>query len=276
MRIGDCIGDFIFSVLRVRRKVTFDNLRHAFPEKSMDELQGIARRAYRNFVKMTIEYMKFPDFKKEEIEYLATIENYDNLDWVKENGKGGMCIAGHFGSWELMGAAIQAAGYPMTFLVGEQHNKLIDNMMNRNRQLMGIEIVHMGYAIRGIIKSLRKNRLIALLSDQDAGKDGTFVQYFGRPASTPKGPALFALKTGSPVVFGSMVRKKNNRHRIFIDIVPIDGLKEATEENINKVTQAYTSVLEKYVRKYPDHWFWMHRRWKTTPEKVNNMKKVEA
>lgn len=263
LKLGDVCGALIFEVLRIRRNVALDNLRHAFPDNSDEELIAIARRAYQNFVKMTIEYFRFPDLTPKKVMQIVEFESVELLEWIIANGRGAMCIAGHFGNWELMGAAIRAAGYPMTFLVGEQHNRRIDDMMNRNRQLVGVELIHMGVAVRGVIKALRSNKMIALLSDQDAGRDGVFVDYFGRPASTPKGPAVFALKTGSPVMFGSAVRLKDGRHRLYFDLVDEGRVGALSDENIEVITQAYTSVLERYVRQYPDHWFWMHRRWKT-------------
>ncbi|MDZ7379941.1 MAG: lysophospholipid acyltransferase family protein, partial [candidate division KSB1 bacterium] len=143
--------------------------------------------------------------------------------------------------------------------------KLIDDLMNRYRQRMGITIIHMGVAVRGVIKALREGKMVALLSDQDAGKNGVFVNYLGHPASTPRGPAVFSLKTGAPIIFGSAVREDHAYHRIYFDLATPGEVGELSEENVRRITQAYTSILERYVRQYPDHWFWMHRRWKTRP-----------
>jgi len=130
---------------------------YKFEEKSYDEKVGIARRAYKNFAKMTLEYMRFPAYSLDEIFSLCSLEGGENIDWVLRNGKGGVVVAGHFGNWELMGAVLALSGYPISFLVGEQHNKRVDERMNRHRQLMGIKIIHMGVAVRGVIKTLRNN-----------------------------------------------------------------------------------------------------------------------
>jgi KDO2-lipid IV(A) lauroyltransferase len=265
LRLGDWVGTFTFKVLKVRRRVTLDNLRRAFPEKSPQELEAIAHRAYQNFVKMTIEYIRFPDLTPQKVLELVCFSDPSLLEWAKRNGKGAVFVGGHFGNWELMGAAIRALGYQEAFLVGEQHNKFIDNLMNSYRERMGIQIIHMGAAVRGVIKALRQGKFVALLSDQDAGKNGTFVSYFGHPASTPKGAAVFSLKTGAPIIFGSAVRKNHAYHTVYLDLATQGEEGELSEENIQRLTQAYTSLLEKYVRQYPDHWFWMHRRWKTLP-----------
>ncbi|MGQ9853424.1 MAG: lysophospholipid acyltransferase family protein [Candidatus Oleimicrobiaceae bacterium] len=265
LRLGDWVGTFTFKVLKVRRWVTLQNLRRAFPEQSPEELHPIAHRAYQNFVKMTIEYIRFPDLTPQKVLELVHFRDPSLLEWVRRNGKGAVLVGGHFGNWELMGAAIRLLGHPEAFLVGEQHNKRIDELMNRYRQRMGIKIIHMGAAVRGAIKALREGKILALLSDQDAGKNGTFVTYFGHPASTPKGPAVFSLKTGAPILFGSAVRYNHTHHRVYLDLATPGEEGELSEDNIQRLTQTYTSLLEKYVRQYPDHWFWMHRRWKTLP-----------
>ncbi len=267
LAFADALGVLTYSILGIRKKVVLENLRNAFPDKSDKELNNIALRTYQNFARMTFEYIRFPVMSKESVLSNCTIEGREHLDWVIENGKGGVFVAGHFGNWELMGAALALSGYPMYFLVGEQHNKMVDDMMNTHRELMGIKIIHMGMAVRGLIRTLRNNGWVALLSDQDARKEGIFVDFFDRPSSTHQGPAVFALKTGAPIIFGTAIRKANGKHHFKFDLLRFDHLKGISDENIHEVTQTYTSLLEKYVRQYPDHWFWMHRRWKTSPSR---------
>jgi KDO2-lipid IV(A) lauroyltransferase len=265
LAFADALGWTAFRILRIRRKVTLDNLRIAFPEKTEAERIAIGGRSYRNFAKMIFEYSRFPVLKKEDVLSLCTVEDREKIDRVLAGGKGAVLVAGHFGNWELMGAALAMMGYPVSFLVGEQHNKLVDDMMNRNRERMGISVIHMGVAVRGVIKALRGNGFVALLSDQDAGREGVFVDFFGKPSSTHQGPAVFALKMGSPVLFGSAVRLSGGRMHMESEVLRFDDLKEVTPENIRTVTQAYTRLLEQAIRRHPDHWFWMHRRWKTKP-----------
>lgn len=263
LALGSFLGWLAFDVLRMRRKVTLINLRNSLA-KSDNELARIGRRAYRNLGKSMVEYTLFPSLNKQRVEKMVELEGAEHFDEALKRGKGAILVAGHFGSWELMGAAISQRGYPIDFLVGEQHNLLVDNLMNEYRRSMGIGIIKMGAAAKGVIKSLKNNRFVAMLSDQDAGSDGTVVQFFGRPASTPKGPAAFALKMNVPIILGFIMRQDGKRQRIVIE-KPIYGEKTADkEEDVKKLTQTYTSVLENYIRRYPDHWFWAHRRWKST------------
>jgi KDO2-lipid IV(A) lauroyltransferase len=263
--ISNWLGWIVFSVFRVRRKVVLKNLRTAFPEKSTKSLKQIGLRTYQNFAKMVFEYSRFPLLKKETVLADWEVEGIEHVDGALERGNGAVLVAGHFGNWEYMGACLAQMGYPIAFLVGEQHNKLIDDMMNQNRELMGIRIIHMGIAVRGVMKTLRDNRIVALLSDQDAGRQGVFVQFFGKPSSTHQGPAIFALKTGAPIIFASAIRLPRGKHKMVFELLRFDYLDGITDKNIYEMTQAYTTLLENKIREYPDHWFWMHRRWKRKP-----------
>jgi KDO2-lipid IV(A) lauroyltransferase len=261
--IGSFLGWLAFDILRIRRRVTMINLRNSLGRKRND-LKKIGRRAYRNFGMSMVEYSLFPVLSKEKVLGMVELVGAEHFDKTLTKGKGAIVVAGHFGSWELMGAAVSQMGYPVDFLVGEQHNLLVDNMMNDYRKHMGIGIIKMGVAAKGIIKALRSNRFVAMLSDQDAGTNGTVVEFFGRPASTPKGPAAFALKMNAPIIMAFMIRVNRGKQKIVLE-KPIFGNNTPNkEEDIKNLTQAHTSLLEDYIRKYPDHWFWPHRRWKST------------
>jgi KDO2-lipid IV(A) lauroyltransferase len=263
LALGSFLGWLAFDVLRIRRRVTLINLKNSLGAET-DGLAAIGRRAYRNFGKSMVEYALFPSLDKNKIERMVEFEGAENFDQALRRGKGAVVVAGHFGSWELMGAATSQKGYPVDFLVGEQHNILVDNLMNEYRRSAGIGIIKMGAAAKGVIRALKNNRFVAMLSDQDAGSDGTVVEFFGRPASTPKGPAAFALKMNAPIVMAFIIRESGRRQRIVIEKAIFGDKTSDKEEDIRNLTQAYTRVLEKYVRKYPDHWFWPHRRWKST------------
>jgi KDO2-lipid IV(A) lauroyltransferase len=263
LAVSSFLGWLAFDVLRIRRRVTMINLRNSLGHEGND-LVGIGRRAYRNFAKSMAEYSLFPSLSKAEILSMVELQGAENFDSTLAMGRGAIVVAGHFGSWELMGAAVSQMGYPVDFLVGEQHNLLVDGMMNDYRRCMGIGIIKMGAAAKGIIRALNANRLVAMLSDQDAGSDGTIVRFFDRPASTPKGPAAFALKMNCPIITAFIIRESRGKQRIVLE-KPIFGKKTGDkEEDIRNLTQAYTSLLEDYIRRYPDHWFWPHRRWKST------------
>jgi KDO2-lipid IV(A) lauroyltransferase len=265
IRCGDLIGIFAFSVIRYRRNVSLVNLRKSFGNRyTYNEYKKIARRAYINIGRGLMELAMFPSLKKKDLSNYIRVVNGEPLRDHFKTGKGAVLISGHFGSWEMMGAYLAQAGWPIDFLVGIQHNRSVNNLMNKHRAIFGIGLIEIGVAARGVFAAIKNGRGVAMLSDQDAGSDGVVIDFLGRPASTAKGPAAFALKTGVPIFYGAFVREGLDHHILFIEgpiIVEKTGDKE---EDIKKLTQAYSDQLAKYITKYPDHWLWSHRRWKST------------
>ncbi len=270
LRLGSLLGRVAFSVIRVRRGVVLDNLQAAFPEKSRSELLVIARDTYRNAAMSMVEYARLPVTTHEQMKRRIQFEGVESFDKAIARGRGAVLITGHFGSWELMGASFIALGYKVSFLVGEQKNKAVDDLMNGLRRSKGIGIISMGASMRQVLKALKSNQFVAMLSDQDAGSHGVFVDFLGRPASTPFGPASFAVRTGACIVPGFILREGLSNHRVVLEepILPAEGANEK-EESL-RLTQEYTRALERHVRERPDHWLWLHRRWKTRPEALRS------
>jgi len=265
LRFGDSLGGFTFSVARLRRRVVLENLKNAFPDKDGSELLRIARDTYRNLAMSLVEYARLPVTSEEELRERITFKGLESLDEALRCSKGAVLVTGHFGSWELMGASLRALGYPVNFLVGEQKNKSVDDLMNQLRRSKGIGIIKMGASMRRVLEALKKNQFVAMLSDQDAGSHGVFVDFLGRPASTPFGPASFALRTGACLIAGFILRQDLTHHLVVLEGPVLPNRSGDKETDVTRFTQAYTNLVEKYVREKPDHWLWLHRRWKTRP-----------
>jgi Kdo2-lipid IVA lauroyltransferase/acyltransferase len=263
---GDLLGVLAFDVVRIRRRVTLENLRRAFGDSySAGELVRIGRRSYINFAKSMVEFASIGRLGGERLRRLVAVRDRRYMDEALSLGRGAVVVTGHFGSWELLGAASVAHGMPADFLVGEQSNKSIDELMNGLRSAAGIGIIARGIAARGVFASLKAGRMVALLSDQDARRAGIFVDFFGIPSSTYPGAAQFAQRTGAPIVFCYIVRRRDESHEA-VFLPPIEPDPAAPrEDEIVRLTQAYTGALEDAIRKHPDHYFWAHRRWKTRP-----------
>ncbi|MBN1352116.1 lysophospholipid acyltransferase family protein [candidate division KSB1 bacterium] len=263
--VGARFGDLGFYCIPIRKKVTLENLRRAFPEKSEKEIKRIARGTYRNLGINAIEHLRFAGMTRQGLLKLVRFQDEHLIIEALKAGKGIVFAGGHFGNWEYMGCAIGAAGYPVSFVIADIHNRYLDNMINAHRKKMGINLIPKGMAIRGMLRTLRENGSVAMLMDQDAGQSGVFVDFMGQPSSTPKGPASFALKTGAAILFIVPIRQQDTSIHIMIEKIDHGHLVGASESNIKELTQRCTTLLEKYVRAYPDQWFWMHRRWKTKP-----------
>ncbi len=252
-------------VAGVRRDVALANLSRAFPEKPPREVAAIARKLYRNLGRNLVELLRFRNQSKSYIAALVSFEGEEHIKTALAAGRGAILVSGHFGNWELYAAAIASAGYPFSVVVYPQHNARVDALLNRLRQGAGVGIIYKRNAAKDVLRSLAANRLVTMLADQDAGPDGVFVNFFGRPASTTRGPALFAVKTGAPIITGVIVREPGGRHRGIVDPPLFADQAADREAEIARLTQEAAVRLERRVREHPDHWYWVHRRWKTAP-----------
>lgn len=266
VKLGGLLGVVAFDLVRIRRRVTLENLEHALGGRLGGRgLVRTGRRSYINFAKSMVEFASIGRLSAEKLKAIVRLEDYGHLDSVLSRGNGVIVVTGHFGSWELLGAATVAYGYSVDFLVGEQTNRLVDDYMNDLRRSARIGIIPRGVAARGIFRSLKRNRLVALLSDQDARRSGIFVDFFGRPASTFQGAAQFAVRVGCPIVCIFIVRREDETHDA-ICLPPIEIRQGAERDGeVRRLTQEHTHLLEEFAARYPDHYFWAHRRWKTRP-----------
>ncbi len=266
VRLGGALGIVAFDVLRIRRRVVLENLDRAFGDSlAAGEKVRIGRASYVNFVKSLIEFASLGRLTKEDYPRIVRFEGLENLRGPIARGHGVIAVTGHFGSWELLGAGVASCGLPVDFLVGEQQNSLVNDLMNDLRRSAGIGVIERGVAARGVFEALKKGHIVALLADQDARKAGVFVDFFGTPASTFQGPAQFACRTGSPLVGCAIVRRADETHDaiLFPPIYPTAGADRDAE--VLRLTREHTKILEECVRRYPEQYFWAHRRWKTKP-----------
>jgi KDO2-lipid IV(A) lauroyltransferase len=258
-------GRLAFDVVRMRRRVAMENLRHAFPDEDESRLVSIARAAYRGFGMTMMEVGLNAWTPAKKILELCEVVGQEELDRTLEQGKGGILLAAHFGNWEIMGGYLALRGYPINFIVRSQRNPLVNRQLNDNRRRMEVKIIPVGQAVRQVYRNLRDNEFVAILADQDAGPDGLFLDFLGRPASVPVGPAVFARRNRCPILIGVCLRLPKGRFRIIIDCTFKPDASLSEEEDVRRLAEAYTRRLEATIREHPEHWFWMHRRWKSQP-----------
>jgi KDO2-lipid IV(A) lauroyltransferase len=150
----------------------------------------------------------------------------------------------------------------MDFLIGTQHNAKVDDLLVGFRKAMGVGVIRLSTSARSVFKALKQNRVTGLVADQHASSGGVVTEFFGRPAATPRGPALFAIRANCPLLPMLIRRERYDRH-VVIKGEPIYPPHSGDEEaDIRQMTTAYTKFFEKSIRQYPDQWLWTHRRWK--------------
>ncbi len=264
------LGWFVFYFIPFRRKTSLKNLSRAFPEKSKAELKRIALKTYQNFSKTVFEFVRLQQTTPKQLHDRCRLYNAEILQNAIEKGRGTICVSGHFDNWELLAAAIANQQFPIQAVAKPQSNAMVDRLIRQTREAKGISLIKLGVSVRGVIKALKNNQLVLLLADQDAHKEGVFVDFLGQPSSTATGPAVFALKQQASIVFCISVRDKNNIHHIYFESINTKDLHTVNDENIKRLTQRHAELLEKYIKDHPDQWFWMHKRWKTKPHPQDN------
>jgi len=259
---GTGLGNLAHAVLTSRRRIAYDNLKQAFGDsKTDDEINKIIKGVFQNIGQTLVEFSRFSKIGVEGVRKIV-VGDTAVLEKVYSEGKGGIMLTAHFGNWELMGSWTIVCGYPTDSLIGRQHNEKIDNMLISFRQAMGVNIVSLAKSPRLVFKGLKANHFAGIVSDQHNPSEGVVVDFFGRPAATPKGPALFAIRCDCPIMPFLLKRERYDRHLV-ISGEPIYPPNSGDEEaDIRTMTVAYTKFFENQIRKYPDQWLWTHRRWK--------------
>ncbi len=264
-RLGRVLGRLAYVLTVSRRRVALDNLARAFPEKSPEEIRTIARGAFQNYGISLVEMLWSGQAAKEELADLVHLVNPEVAYRARERGKGVILLSGHFGSWELLVSSfLVRLGWAATVIVQLQRNRKINAIIDAQRRRFNVTTIPMGPSVREVLKTLERKEVLLILGDQSGPKESLFIDFFDRPAATHKGTAAFSLKSGAPIVFVALVRQADGTHEAVFEEVDRSGLDTYNEENIAELTRRHAAVLERYIRLYPDHWLWMHKRWKHT------------
>ena len=270
-RVGQFLGKLLamaFSMIPMTRTaVSLDNIQKSFGD-SMDRVKAkrLNRKVLRHFGQMLFEIphiFRLNQSNRDEYMYFLNEENLYN---ALKKGRGVFVLTGHFGNWELMCASISLTLGHSSVIARPFDFDPLDRLMNQLRSRFGTEVVPKHRAMRKIMSAVKKNQVVGILLDQNVDwYDGVFVKFFGRWACTNKGLALIAMKTGTPVIPVFSVKQKDGRYCIIFDEeVKLMNTGDKTRD-VEENTALFTGVIEKYIKQYPDHYFWFHRRWKTLP-----------
>jgi len=267
-RFGEIAGDILRLLSKKREKITYDNLKNAFPEKSEDWINDIVKKSYRNLGIVLVEIPALKYFSKDYIAKYLKIENIEIVYEVLSRGKGLIFISAHFGNWELMAYGVGLlADISMLIVVKPQQNIYLDKILNDFRTMKTNSVVPMFNAARKMVATLKQGKSIALLVDQNADKrKDIYVDFFGRPAATYDAHAALSLKFNTPIIYGFIVRNDDGTYKIKLNELKTDDL-ENTKEGIRTLTERHVEALEVAIRQNPHLWTWQHRRWKHQPKK---------
>jgi KDO2-lipid IV(A) lauroyltransferase len=262
--LGRQAGTVVYLINRDRRIIGYANLRACFcREKPPGELKKIIKGVYKNLAEVFFEILSLTRVNEAYIDKYVEIINAGHMLKNADHPDGIIFLTAHFGNWELSGMASSLKGFPIVVLAREQSMKKLDELLNKLRESKGLEVVRKGITTKYIVKALRRRRIIGMVGDQNAGKTGIFVDFFGRPTSTAPGTAKIASKTGALILPAFMARIKGPYHKLTLE----NPVKIRKGEDITPYLAEYNKLLEKHIRAYPEQWLWLHKRWKVTPIK---------
>lgn len=261
--VGEWLGALGYRPIGVRRAVVERQVRAAFPELGEAEVQRIARESYESLGRTTIETAVLPAFSREQvIAMFSRVDGWDIVQRAMGQGRGILFVTGHLGNWELAGSYLAARGIPIEAVARRMQNPLFDRYLTETRRRIGMSVIHDADAVKRVPRAMRENHAVAFLVDQGAvGLASTWVPFFGRYAKTPRGPAVFALRLGAPVIFGAALRQPDGRYALGFEEVKVQPTGDR-EADVDRIVADYTATLERWVRRAPGQYFWHHRRWK--------------
>jgi KDO2-lipid IV(A) lauroyltransferase len=262
---GAALGRLGYWPLRIRRRVAEDNVRRAFPEQDETWVQRIVAASYAHIGRELIVMLRLSRLTPEKVRERTDAIDFEHHERrFRELGRGAVVAAGHLGNWEI-GAAIAASrGIPMHAIAVKQKNPLFNGYIVRTRRRLGVEIIYRSHANREALRALRQGHAVAFASDQNAGRAGIFVPFFGRLASTFRGAAVLAVRTGAPLILALPLRHADGRYSLALEEVEVDREGEL-DDVVYRMTAAFTARLEAAIRRTPEQYLWQHRRWKTRP-----------
>jgi KDO2-lipid IV(A) lauroyltransferase len=266
-RLGALVGSVAYTILGHLRRTGERNLALAYPAMDSGQRSGLLRKMYRNLGWQMAEFCQMPRYTRQNSAGFLRCEGLEHYLNAQAAGCGVLIVTGHLGAWELSSFYHSLMGYPMSMVIRRLDNARLDRYVNRIRCLYGNRVLHKDDFARGLIGAMRKGDTVGILMDTNmTPPQGVFVDYFGHQACTASGLARVAVKTGAAVLPGFMVWEEAAKAYVlrFGERLQLADTNDA-EADVLRNTQLCTAAIEAWVRRYPDQWLWVHRRWKTRP-----------
>ncbi len=262
-RLASLVALIFYYIVPIRKSTVIKNLRIAFPEYSNEKIKEISFKVYKSFSIFFIEILVFPKLNNKKIESEIEFSDPDLVIKKFNEGKGLIILSAHFGNWELIPPAIGARlGINGLTIVKPLRNPYVDKWMNHLRTRFGNEVIPLGISLRKTYQSLKEKKMIGIAADQRGPEEGVRVKFFNTEVPVYSGPSVLSLKTGAPILSLLAVRQKDYKYKIIVKEIDKNSLSENFDDSVIELTQRHTLHLQNMIKKYPEQWFWMHKKWK--------------
>ena len=262
-KLSPILAGLFYYLIPIRKATTIENLRNAFPDFDNKKIKKIAFGCFNSFCITLIEILYMPAMTEDEIKKQVKCINSELIKNKYDEQKGVILLSAHFGNWEFVATSVASQlSIPFSVMVKAQRNPYVTSWMNNVRTKWNNEIVPLGISIRQTYQTLKNKNIVAMVADQRGPQESMKIMFFGREVSVHTGPAVLALKTGAPILYGIPVRQNDYSYETTMVEISMEDLPDSHEEKIKEISQRHMTYLESYIKKYPEQWLWMHKRWK--------------
>jgi KDO2-lipid IV(A) lauroyltransferase len=262
-RFSKILGNIAYHCSKRYRNIAKKNLAMTLGnEYSPEKIDDMTRQVFQHFCRGGLEFFYFAVADRKDIENMIDIHGKEHLDRALGKGKGVVLITAHFGNWEILARKLCIMGYPVTVIARDSDDPSMTGIANKIREGAGYKVLGRDKSVRGALECLKRNEVLGILPDQNTSAGGVFVDFFGYPAATAVGPAVFALRAGAVLVPVFAYRGSDGRyHGEFQPEIEYQQTGNRDEDEL-ALTGAITKVIENIIRRYPTQWLWLHDRWK--------------
>ena len=250
---------YLFS--RTDRITVRENIKALFPGIEARRLRKYTKGVFLHFSLYLANFFKFQRFSLGYIKSHVTVEGLKHIDAALSGGKGLIIVSAHIGNWELGGITLGLMGYPLNAVALPHKHAAVDRFFNRQRESKGMHVIPIPHAVRGCLEAFSRNEIVCLAGDRDFTQGGITVDFFGRPAMIPKGPAVFALRNKVPLVCGFTIQKENEQFLLFFNPAIQFSPSGEYEKDLRSLAKLYVAQIEDCIRKYPDQWAMFRKFW---------------
>ncbi len=265
--LGETLGSMVYYVDKKHRDVALVNLSIALGAKlSVADRKRTAKASFKQLGRVLFEVLKMQHQRLDKVRRLLIVEGIEHLDKALQQGRGALLFSAHYGNWELAPACISQLG-KLYVVARTLDNRLLEKELMRTRESLGAEVIYKQFAAKPILRALKSKAMVAILIDQNVLRhQAVFIDFFGQAAATTPSLAIFHLKTMAPLVPVFCYPASKCCYRLKIGPPLKIGLSGDEKEDVLKITQLCTKIIQDQIEEHPDFWFWFHNRWKTRPE----------